>query len=316
MPFWEIEDQQTTDPRYSFFSVHLEPRDAEEASFDTLIEFINLADEYNIKITLQFTPQWVEMVLADSRKLNLIKTWQDNGHEIAAHHHGARHQGAWDGYTDLPEEVWRELRLNIQETQLWLKPEYQLWKTEEQYLGNMDDYIVLLNKLVYPDTIKIMTMGFDRPNDWQPSWLYSLEGTQFSVSLPEEESYNQNTVYEIRFRYIKNQNEIENAKREYLESQPNEFIGVVLHLPQYVENKEGVEGWFKFLREDDPEVRYSKTPTWLFNYYFNPEIVEGESQQLETIMPQLGTIVPLIDWKWILLGLGLILLIKSIRVRR
>ena len=48
---------EITSPRYSFFAIHLEPQEVNDEDFGELCQFIALADIYNIKITLQFTPQ-------------------------------------------------------------------------------------------------------------------------------------------------------------------------------------------------------------------------------------------------------------------
>jgi len=65
------------------------------------IDLIKLANKYNAKLTLQFNPQWAEYILKDKNKFNLLKEWQNRGHEIGLHHHGYDH-GNWNGYTNRP----------------------------------------------------------------------------------------------------------------------------------------------------------------------------------------------------------------------
>jgi len=249
-------------PRYSFFAVHLEPRDEEGIFFDDantfehLSQLITLANIYSIKITMQFTPHWIQEILKDENKLNIVKEWERKGHEISAHHHGAQHNGIWDGYSNLPINRIMELRTQAH-------PQ----REPEKYHGNMDDYMVVLNKLVSPKT---MCMGPDRDTDWPQQIPYSIEGMfNPSAGRPTEKIYNNNKVYELPFKYIGDQSAIEKAKVEYLESQADESIGVVLHLREYVDNMDGVEGWFRFLKEIDPEAKYSKTATWIIEQHFS-----------------------------------------------
>jgi len=42
------------------------------------------------------------MIMADSSKIEQIRTWQAQGHEIGAHHHGIYHP-IWDGFTNYPQ---------------------------------------------------------------------------------------------------------------------------------------------------------------------------------------------------------------------
>ena len=199
------------------------------------------------------------MVLDDASKVNIVKGWERNGHELAAHHHGVRHPGGWDGYSNLPMDDIIELR-----TQSY----HPNWP--DKYLGNMNDYMAVLNQLMSP---KVMCMGPDVDYDWPSQIPYSVEGVHESSSgYLTEKTYNHNKVYELPFRYIKQQADIEIAETEYLESQVDESVGVVLHPKQYLENVEGVEGWFQFLRENDPEVKYTKTASWIIENYLSKGI--------------------------------------------
>lgn len=93
--------------RYSFFEVHMDPSSANEEMFAQLKSLMNLTEDYGIKATLLFTPQWVEMIENDPAKINLINKWRQEGHEIGAHHHGLMgltvnppDSCVWDGYTN------------------------------------------------------------------------------------------------------------------------------------------------------------------------------------------------------------------------
>ncbi len=107
----------TGDGRYYFIAVHCEPHNGlpeqEEtiaAEYQVLRQMVARADEYGVKLTLMFTPQWADYVAADPGRMAELESWRREGHEIAAHHHSIHH-GNWDGYTDYPPEVYeREAR--------------------------------------------------------------------------------------------------------------------------------------------------------------------------------------------------------------
>lgn len=71
----------------------------QEAYWPEVNNLIALSKPYKANLTLQFNPQWVEYFLKDKTKLELLKKWQQEGHEIGFHHHGYDHEG-WDGYTN------------------------------------------------------------------------------------------------------------------------------------------------------------------------------------------------------------------------
>ena len=67
--------------------------------FFKLKQMIDTATAYNVPLTMEFSPDWVQMILSDPSKLNLVRQWQQWGHEVAGHHHGIFHC-VWDGYTN------------------------------------------------------------------------------------------------------------------------------------------------------------------------------------------------------------------------
>ena len=79
--------------RTAFVAIHLEPgsdaRTTERPAqyWQTLVNLIETADEHNVTLTLMFNPQWATHILANQTKLDLLRSWEAEGHEIAAHHH-------------------------------------------------------------------------------------------------------------------------------------------------------------------------------------------------------------------------------------
>lgn len=116
----ETGDDQTglemaADLPVSFFAIHFEPRSATNSTFEYLKDLIADADQYRIKLTLQFTPSWAKLILNDPVKIEHLRKWQENGHEVAAHHHGAHHGLDADGYTNLTSKEFYEARYEVYE---------------------------------------------------------------------------------------------------------------------------------------------------------------------------------------------------------
>jgi len=120
---------------YYFIAIHNEPyHDSPlplgEEQYNNLKQIIEKANEYNMKITIMLTPQWVDIVEQDD-----IDAWVEQGHEISSHHHGVYHPN-WDGYTDFSEEEYTEMRKE------------KIGNREiEPYLGTLDDlYVISTNE--------------------------------------------------------------------------------------------------------------------------------------------------------------------------
>ncbi len=127
---------------YYFIAIHNEPFNMPggekriEKSFSVLREMVKKADEYNIKLTLMFSPQWADYIVKDPERLSEVKRWEEEGHEIAAHHHSIYH-GNWDGYTNYPEDVAKKERIKRK-------------GFSEEYFGTLEDLISKL-KMINPD---------------------------------------------------------------------------------------------------------------------------------------------------------------------
>jgi len=122
-----------------FLAIHNEPfhRNGGEAmmgeSYGVLQRMVERADRYHIKLTLMFSPQWVDFLRSRPDRMEVLKKWKAYGHEIAAHHHSIYH-GNWDGYTDYTKE--EALREREKHTCV-----------PEKYLGTLNDYIRKLKQL-------------------------------------------------------------------------------------------------------------------------------------------------------------------------
>jgi hypothetical protein len=83
----------------SGFTIDNRSLDYQKALWPTAKALVEEADRYNLKLTLAFTPQWAEYILQDDNKIEQVKEWLANGHELAFHHHGIDHID-WDGYSN------------------------------------------------------------------------------------------------------------------------------------------------------------------------------------------------------------------------
>jgi len=117
---------------YYFIVIHNEPRNLEE-NFLALEDLINKANDYNMKLTLMFSPPWADFIMDDPTKKAELENWASQGHEIAGHHHSVTHPGVWDGYTYVPEAE----AIKIREER----------GKSESYLGNLDAFMIEIQKL-------------------------------------------------------------------------------------------------------------------------------------------------------------------------
>ncbi|NIA29626.1 MAG: T9SS type A sorting domain-containing protein [Actinobacteria bacterium] len=242
-------------PRISFFEVHLEPANANDGMFNALSNFVNLADQYKVKLTLLFTPPWAGMILEDSMKSSLLNQWRQNGHEIGGHHHGPS-VCPWDGYTNL--EVNGE-EFEIRQNKV---PCPEIVRAQEKYLGDMNDYMELLNGL---GTIKTVTMS-DEDVDWPAGAVYAAGGRklQDAISKPRLVTFNGQQVCKLSsVTFLAKETvlgeliTIEDLKNEYLSSKDGIF-GINGKINSE-DNLNLYRQWFEFLQEQNPEMKYAKT---------------------------------------------------------
>ena len=242
----------------TYFIVHCEPGTV--GMFNDLKRFIELAERYNAKLTIEFTPPWAEMILADKNKLTLLRQWQKNGHEVAAHHHGLWHIGTWDGYTDRfgPDEV-PEQRVDVRGN---------IHKTEK-YLGTMRDYMKLMNGLAAPEPLVTgCTLGrhSKSPEAWADGLIYETEGggagdKDKKPSPPTPMEYNGRKGYSLPMFAIMeyDKEELIDLCEKYLSVNESDVAGIVTHTFNFARSSDIYEDWFRFLQSKDPEGRHNKS---------------------------------------------------------
>ncbi len=172
-------------PKGAFIAFHLEvsrgPRI--KALWPKLEQFMQLADRYGVKVTLQFSWPWADYVYK-SGLLDTVHAWEANGHEIALHHHGPTHK-FFDGYTNAPQSV---------RTDGW-------YATDYGYLGDMS---ALMDFLAPLSQKGITSAGMsDEETDWPEGVLYFATDSGETpskddlLSRPVETTHNGHPVVEV-----------------------------------------------------------------------------------------------------------------------
>ncbi len=230
----------------AFVSIHMEPgsnpstTDYPALHWTDLVNLIALADNYNVKLSLVFNPQWATYILSDEEKLTLLRSWEANGHEIGLHHHGPHH-GGWNGYTDQEE-----------------------YTGDFKYIGTIKDMMDLVNQL--PASGEVLTAGIgaeeDTEYDWPEGIIYETDGGAEGVadilSNPTKNTYNGHTVISLKhaqYQVGKMSLSLEEIESYLQEPQTEKYMGVVFHEKNYAENPEKIEELFQLFQEYSVEVK-------------------------------------------------------------
>lgn len=243
-------------PTTAFISIHMEPgqipttTEWPEEYWDDLSNLIALADEYDVKLTLNFNPQWGMYILADEERLELLRSWEANGHEIALHHHGPHHDN-WNGYTNQEE-----------------------YMTDKKYIGTVEDMMDIMKQL--PASGQIVTAGIGEEEDIDPDWPDDVsyetdggsEGIDDLLSLPTLHDYGGHTVVGLRHvgYTTGTQVSLPEMLKAFTTSKKGEIVGIIFHEHNYVEQPDDVEKLFQFLEKQNIEVKTAQ------------EILEEESK--------------------------------------
>jgi len=222
----------------SVFVVHCEPTRANPIMWLELTSLVALANEYDVPLSIDFTPQWAAMIVEDEAKIAAVEGWIALGHEIGCHHHGywgTKERGStWDGYTNTPIEA--------------LDPADQ-----GRFLGTMDDYMALLNAL--PGERRSGCMGSAATEDsvdYPCQLVYSTQGhaLEHAVTVPQKLERNGCQVLEIGHTLIAIQDR--GALRALYEQTSDESVfGVVGHVYNYADFPGQFQQWFAFISSLD-----------------------------------------------------------------
>jgi hypothetical protein len=218
-------------PFASFFIIHFEvggdiwSLEHQKAFWPSTIGLIDLANQYNVKLTLQFNPQWAEYILKDRKHLSIIRKWQKTGHEIGLHHHGYDHKD-WNGYTN---RTGKEL--------------------DPRFRGRVKDLMEIMMQLVGPYQLFTGTISDDE-FDYPEGLRYDTEGIRIyhAKSRPKWVTLGGKKMIQVGMAYLSFEGNIKSFKREYQKSTENEVFGVVTHEKDFAKNPEIFEEWLKFIK--------------------------------------------------------------------
>jgi hypothetical protein len=233
--------KQVTDricPYGSFLAIHFEVGghtknlEYQESFWPAAIDLVDLAYEYGARLTLQFNPQWAEYILEDRNKLNLLRKWQQQNHEVAIHHHGYDH-GDWNGYTSRPGK-----------------------ECQPRFRGNVRDMMKLMRQFVGPDQISSGTITdeeFDYPDDIK----YDTQGIQIchARSKPKWVTLGSKKVIQVGIALLSCEGDIERFKYEYEKSMVNQIFGVVTHEKDFAKEPKIIEQWLKFIKSREETIK-------------------------------------------------------------
>lgn len=276
-----LSKQKNTDPKeipYYFIAIHNEPYHGErnqalslESSYETLKKMIEKADQYDMKLTLMFTAQWVDYIAASEERMQDLEFWKKSGHEIGAHHHGLGH-GNWDGYTDhIREETAQKRKMKV--------------KNIEPYLGDLDDYSEKI-KILNPD-IKSGCMNDEDDKRELPDQMvydtcsgfanYGETGVREGDNVGGTKGINEfisvgawNGITRKWLTHFQANNEERELKAEKVfSSMKSGVYGAVFHSMDM--EKRSFDSYLEFLHTQDPKGEKSKTVNEIIEQGLLPE---------------------------------------------
>lgn len=219
-------------PYGSFLVIHLEVGENtksfeyQEAFWPAVIDLVALSDRYGVKLTLQLNPQWAEFILKESDFVNIVRGWQEMGHEVGLHHHGYDH-GDWNGYTNRPGK-----------------------EDDPRFRGSVRDMMKLIMTLVHLYEVLSGTVT-DEEFDYPVNIKYDTEGIRIyhARSNPKRVTLGGNDkVIQVSMAFLPWDGDVETFKREYQESRGDEIFGVVTHEKDFAKNPAIIQEWFKFVQ--------------------------------------------------------------------
>lgn len=238
-------------------AVHCEPQNANNLHWIALAQIVNAADQRNLKLSIQLSPQWVDMVVADPGKLEALWAWHAAGHEIGGHHHTLDHDRSWDGYSNDPDA-----------------PDSN---RPPGFRGDMADYAEQLQRVAPPGERIVVVSAKDY--DYPPTIPYQTGGqteptTEDAVSVPTLKVFYGQAVWNILHAPLVRGNEsyVEDIEALYLQASPEEVIGVAFHPFNWRNNSGPILAWFDFLAAMDPAGAYSKTAEEILG----PMVIPGD----------------------------------------
>ena len=271
--------QQPWSIPYYFIAIHCEPlhdlasaRESIDENYQILRQMVAKANQYNIKVTIMFSPEWASYIGGSRRRVAEIQMWRRQGHEMGAHHHSIYH-GNWDGYTDYP---------------LWFADleRYEMGRdVPESYLGTLSNFMEDLSplgpirsgctneeedKAEMPDGIQYSTCSgyanFGSPGRIVNDFDEPQKGRNEYVTVGW---WNGILRKWLAHYLMPTMNEQIKARTVFTTMRPEEAYGVVLHASP--NNTEAYYAYLDFLHAQDPIGFKSRTVTEIIEQQILPE---------------------------------------------
>lgn len=260
LPAWAQPDPNTL-PR-TLTTVHCDPQNADPQHWLALVHIVQAAEARNIKLSIHFTPQWIDMIVIDSSKLDALDTWRAAGHEIGGHHHTIDHDAAWDGYSNDPNAPSST--------------------RSPGFLGDMAAYADQLQRIAPAGGRVVVVSAKDR--DMPPTIPYQTGGndnptTDDALSRPTMKVFYGRVVWNIRHAPLARgggPNYEPDIEAVYLSAGPDDVIGVAFHPMNWLSDPGPVLDWFDFLASQDPAGVRSKTAEQILGPMVIPGDVDGD----------------------------------------
>jgi hypothetical protein len=216
----------------SFFTIHCDPNESQR--WADLERLVDLANRWTTPLTIEFTPQWAQVVVSDPTKLQQVRAWQTQGHEFGAHHHGIYH-AVWDHFTNYPApqivaQGWPPASLE----------------------GDMQDFAAML-EIIAGDSL-LFTYGGPGGDDPAPEvdWLPGSQCKTFggrdvveAFSSPQFVTFGAYTACQIGHCYIPDGATVDAIQAQYAAMPEVDVVGVVTHVFNYAADSTFVIDWLQ-----------------------------------------------------------------------
>ncbi len=241
-------------PSQSFFVVHCDPGYAH--LFPKLRQMVDYATDKGVPLTIELSPQWVDAVLDDPRKLNAVRQWQALGHEIGAHHHGIYHC-FWDSLTNYPiDTIWK------------VRGDTSLVPARcarGMNRGTLDSFYARLDRVAGDSLLLTWGSSDQHPEvDLYPFVPYRTDGSRYDVrrafSNPyvvthglyraEGKTWGPYTTCQIDYYFIDDRNKVDAVIAMYEDtafSNGYEVVGVVTHVFNFARDPMYFRTWVDFI---------------------------------------------------------------------
>ncbi|MDP7290334.1 MAG: PEP-CTERM sorting domain-containing protein [Phycisphaerae bacterium] len=236
-------------PRY-VTAIHCDPHHAEVLDWASLVSLVSAADSRFFKLTIQFSVQWVPLILPYSPRVDLVAGWHAAGHEISAHHHTIDHAAMWDGYTNDEEG-----------------------SGLAGYQGDMQDWRSVVSQLQPPGEILRTVSSWDE--DFPADIPFQVggdggPGVGQAISQPQLKWINEQPGGNITSAALTHGGAWYNTELEAIfeAADSGSIFGIAFHPSDYHPGETGnIDAWFDFLAAQDPGGGRSATVAEILGPY-------------------------------------------------